>query len=76
MCKRACSIFDNLPGNIIYHRLVIKTVAQCMCYVVRLGRRELFDIQVAEVQPSDADVSPMARQSSGLRPQLRQQRRR
>jgi len=39
------------------------------------GRRKLFDIQVSKVQPSDADISPVARQSAGLWSQLHQQRR-
>ena len=39
------------------------------------GRRKLFDIQVSKVQPSDADISPVAWQSAGLWSQLHQQRR-
>jgi len=59
----------------IWHLYVV-VHCRLMFFLLRLGCRKLFNIQVSEVQPGDADISPVARQSSGLRPQLRQQRRR
>ena len=38
--------------------------------MVVAGRRQLFDIRRAQVQPGDADVPPVARPAPGLRTQL------
>jgi len=46
------------------------------CLFFDLGRSKLFYIQDTQVQPGDAHVSPVARQSSGVWSQLHKQRRR